>query len=101
MIAMCCQLPNTTMSATMTSADANPSPSIAHATSSNQAGTTEAATPTDAGLRFGSCREDSHKQTTIRDLEEAHQTGGGPFGLGDTPEMGRHEDISRHPRGTR
>src|SRR2546428_7235676 len=40
MIAMCCQLPSTTTSATMTSADANPSPSATHARSSNQLGAT-------------------------------------------------------------
>src|SRR5207245_11426005 len=40
MIAMCCQLPSTTTSATITSADANPSPSATHATSSNQLGAT-------------------------------------------------------------
>src|SRR2546423_1247089 len=40
MIAMCCQLPSTTMSATITSADANPSPSATHASSSNQVGAT-------------------------------------------------------------
>src|SRR5579872_284560 len=40
MIAMCCRLPSTTMSATITSADANPSPSAAHARSSNQPGAT-------------------------------------------------------------
>src|SRR5438876_4372127 len=40
MIAMCCRLPSTKMSATMTSADANPSPSAAHARSSNQLGAT-------------------------------------------------------------
>src|SRR2546426_1044781 len=38
MIAMCCRLPSTKMSATMTSADANPSPSATHARSSNQLG---------------------------------------------------------------
>src|SRR6266545_3428844 len=40
MIAMCCQLPSTTTSATITSADANPSPSATHARSSNQLGAT-------------------------------------------------------------
>src|SRR5207253_9161232 len=40
MIAMCCRLPSTTTSATITSADANPSPSATHARSSNQVGAT-------------------------------------------------------------
>src|SRR5438445_12842830 len=40
MIAMCCRLPSKTMSATMTSADANPSPSATHARNSNQLGAT-------------------------------------------------------------
>ena len=37
---MCCQLPSTTMSATMISAEANPSPSATQARSSNQLGAT-------------------------------------------------------------
>src|SRR6267142_3020237 len=58
MIAMCCQLPSTTMSATITSADANPSPSATHARSSNQVGATRnhytTETPEDAvGIRAG------------------------------------------------
>src|SRR5712691_11965494 len=49
MIAMCCQLPSTTMSATITSADANPSPSATHARSSNQLGATRNHYTTEVG----------------------------------------------------
>src|SRR2546422_16279 len=52
MIAMCCQLPNTTMSATITSADANPSPSATHARSSNQLGATRNHYTTEVGPRI-------------------------------------------------
>src|SRR5947208_16956596 len=41
MIAMCWRLPSTTMSAAITSADANPSPSATQARSSNQLGATQ------------------------------------------------------------
>src|SRR5438132_1772374 len=52
MIAMCCQLPSTTMSATITSADANPSPSATQARSSNQVGATSNDYTTEVGPRI-------------------------------------------------
>src|SRR5438128_11566750 len=52
MMAMCCQLPSTTMSATMTSAEANPSPSATHARSSNQLGATRNHYTTEVGPRI-------------------------------------------------
>src|SRR5712691_2370480 len=52
MIAMCCQLPSTTMSATITSADANPSPSATQARTSNQLGATRNHYTTEVGPRI-------------------------------------------------
>src|SRR5437870_12579742 len=52
MIAMCCRLPSTTTSATITSADANPSPSATHARSSNQVGATRNDYTTEVGPRI-------------------------------------------------
>src|SRR5437870_5951519 len=52
MIAMCCQLPSTTTSTTITSADANPSPSATHARSSNQLGATRNHYTTEVGPRI-------------------------------------------------
>src|SRR5207302_5887111 len=52
MIVMCCQLPSTTTSATITSADANPSPSATHARSSNQLGATPNHYTTEVGPRI-------------------------------------------------
>src|SRR5437867_4503506 len=52
MIAMCCQLPSTTTSATITSADTNPSPSATHARSSNQVGATRNHYTTGEGRRI-------------------------------------------------
>src|SRR6266516_885800 len=52
MIAMCCQLPSTTTSATITSAEANPSPSATHARSSNQLGATRNLYTTEVGPRI-------------------------------------------------
>src|SRR5205807_9169564 len=52
MIAMCCQLPSTTTSATITSADANPSPSATHARCSNQLGAIRNDYTTEVGPRI-------------------------------------------------
>src|SRR5438105_8378791 len=63
MIGMCCRLPSTTMSVTMTSADANPSASATHARSSNQLGATR-------NHHRGAARADGRRTGAARPLRE-------------------------------